>query len=304
MESTYAAGVLLAVASGACQNVGLLLQKRTVNRLETAGGGSGFFSRLLRQPLWLVGLVTHFGVGTVFFLLAQVKIGPALIPGLTASGLIVLVLGSLPIAGDRLGRGEIVGVLLMAAGIALLSMSRLSIDLREYDVLSGGFLLRAALFTAGGAALMLAACVVQRRGTLHRGIVLALLSGFLYVLSNFWVGPFVSVSLSILGRAATLSHYLMFVFGAVVLVLTNLFGIGTLQGSFRHCKATQAIPIQNVPVQLAPAIVYLGVFRLAPPTPYSVPALALGVALILSSSFLLAGRQARLEAGAQGARAS
>jgi len=297
LESSYTAGVLFAVASGACHNLGLLLQKRAVNRLAPEERESRFFSRLLRQPLWLLGLVTHFGAGTVFFLLAQVQIGPALIPGLMASGLIILVLGSLPITGDRLEGAEIVGIVLMAAGITLLGFSRLAIDLREYDVLSGGFLRRAALFTAAAAALMLSAHIVQRRGGARRGIALALLSGLLYVLSNFWVGPFVAVTLRILDGAGTAPHYLMFAFCSAVLVLTNLFGIGTLQSAFRYSKAAQAVPIQNVPVQLAPALVYLAVFGLAPPSPHSVPFMFVGVGLITASSFLLATRQVRVEEG-------
>jgi hypothetical protein len=295
MQHPYTTGVVFALASGVCQNVGMLLQKRAVDRLAAAERESRFFSRLLRQPLWITGLALSFGVGTVFFLLAQVEIGPALIPGLMAFGLVVLILGSLPITGDRLTGGEIAGVALMAGGTALLGFSRLAIDLREYDVLSPRFLLRAGVFTLVATALMLAAQVVQRRGGRRRGIALAVLSGLLYVLSNFWVGPFVGVTLKILGGAGRLPHVAMFVFTSAVLVLTNLFAIGTLQSSFRYCKAAQAVPIQNVPVQLAPALVYLVVFRLVPPAPHSVNLMAGGVCLILVSSFLLARRQARVE---------
>ncbi|MBN1836147.1 MAG: hypothetical protein JW820_09880 [Spirochaetales bacterium] len=301
MASSYAAGVLYAVASGICHNLGLLLQKRAVNNLSPEEREAGFFARLLRRPLWLLGLATNFGAGTVFFLLAQVRIGPALIPGLMASGLIILVLGSASIAGDRLAGAEIAGAVLMAAGIALLGASRLAIDLREYDVLARGFLRRAALFSGAalftGAALVmaLAAYAVQRRGGPRRGVALALLSGLLYVLSDFWVGPFVAVTHTILARAGTAPHYLMFALCSGVLVLTNLFGIGTLQSAFRYCTAAQAVPIQNVPVQLAQVLVYLVVFGLEPPSPHSIPFMVVGVALITVSSFLLAARQVEVE---------
>ena len=91
----YGSGVTLAILSGIAHNVGDLLQKKAV--------------KLIRKPLWLMGFVIHMGLGTTFFLLAQVRLGPALIPGLMAFGMIVLVIGSLWILKERLGFGEITG---------------------------------------------------------------------------------------------------------------------------------------------------------------------------------------------------
>ena len=120
---------------------------------------SSFFARLLRRPLWLAGLALELGAGTVFFLLAQVRLGPALIPGLMATGLILL-----------------------------------AVDLSSYDILDAGFLVRAAAFSAAVTALFFALRLrpVAGRGAKPaiRGVSAALGSGLLYVLSNFWVGPF------------------------------------------------------------------------------------------------------------------
>ena len=76
----YSLGVALAIISGTANNIGILLQKKVVNRI--AGNRQGFFTKLIRNPLWLVGFIIQIGLGTTFFLLAQVRLGPALIPGL------------------------------------------------------------------------------------------------------------------------------------------------------------------------------------------------------------------------------
>ena len=56
------------------------------------------------------------------------------------------------------------------------------------------------------------------------------------------------------------------------------------------------IPIQQVPIQITPVIAYFFVFTLMPPTIFPVIYMIVGVMLILLSSFLLAKRQAQLEA--------
>ena len=96
----YAWGFVLALLAGVASQAGHICQKLVVNEVaggaRSAAGGpaadrdrpasSGFFGRLLRRPLWLTGLVLELGLSTVFFLLAQVYLGPALIPGLMATG--------------------------------------------------------------------------------------------------------------------------------------------------------------------------------------------------------------------------
>jgi hypothetical protein len=218
----YAWGIVFALLAGVASQAGHICQKLVVN--AEADGRGGFFTRLLRRPLWLAGLVLEIGLSTVFFLLAQVRLGPALIPGLMATGLIVLAVGSARIVREALSLGELLGIILLIASAVLLGSSRLAIDLSSFDIFEHGFLGRAALFSAA-------------------------------------------------------------------LVLTNLFGIAELQRAFRVSRAAVAVPLQTLPTQVAPGLVYLLVFRLPPPSRAALWLFALGAGLILISSFLLGRRQ-------------
>lgn len=288
----YSVGVALAIASGVAHNIGIVLQKKVVNQF--AADRQGFFSRLVRHPLWLAGFVIHMGLGSALFLLAQVRLGPALIPGLMAAGLVFLVLGSIWILKEQLGAAEITGILLLIVAITLLGLSRLTIDVEDFDVLAPGFILRSALFSLVIGALILE--LLARRMTRYRGSALAISSGLLYVLSNFWVGPFMGAVLRIFKGIFTLPVIALFVTGSAILVVTNMYGIARLQLAFRIANASLAIPIQQIPIQTAPALVYLAVFRLSAPSTVSVLMFCLAVVLIIGSAFVLARRQGMMEA--------
>jgi hypothetical protein len=289
----YGVGVVFAVSSGVAHNIGVLLQKIVVNRMSADRGG--FFAGLVRNPLWLAGFVIHMGLGSALFLLAQVRLGPALIPGLMAAGLVVLVLGSIWILKEKLGIPEITGILLLIVAITLLGLSRLTIDVERFDVLARGFILRSALFSAVLIGLILVLEIVAKRMIRYHGSALAISSGLFYVLSNFWVGPFMGAVLRIFKGVFTAPVIALFVCGSVILVLTNMYGIAKLQLAFRVTNASLAIPIQQIPIQSAPAIVYLVVFRLSPPSPGSVLMFCTAIVLIIGSTFVLARRQGMLD---------
>jgi hypothetical protein len=302
----YAWGVVCALLSGIASQAGHICQKLAVNevtgRAKPARGGEarsapgrGFFALLLRRPLWVVGILLELGLSTVFFLLAQVYIGPALIPGLAATGLIVLAVGSAWIVREVLGFGELLGIAFLIASAVLLGYSRLSIDLADYEILDRGFLRRAGVFSAAVTALFFLFRLLRRktrRASLH-----AVSSGLLYVLSNFWVGPFTGAVLRLFRGQLALPVWAMFAFGSAVLVVTNLFGIAELQRAFRGSRAAVAAPLQTLPTQIAPALMYLLVFRLPPPSREALWLFVLAAALIVASSFLLGSR--REEAGSE-----
>jgi len=249
----YGVGVVLAVSSGVAHNIGVLLQKIVVNRMAPNKGR--FFARLVRNPLWLAGFVVHMGLGSALFLLAQVRLGPALIPGLMAAGLVVLVLGSIWVLKEKLGIPEITGILLLILAITLLGLSRLTIDVERFDVLARSFILRSALFSAVLIGLILMIEILAKRMTRYHGSALAISSGLFYVLSNFWIGPFMGAVLRIFKGEFTVPVVALFVSGAAILVLTNMYGIAKLQLAFRVANASLAIPIQQIPIQSAPALV-------------------------------------------------
>ena len=88
---SYLLGVFLAILSGSINNVGLVLQKKVVNEVAPE---AKFFRSLVKKPVWIIGLLMELIIGSIFFMIAQIYIGPALISGLMAFGLIFLAIGS------------------------------------------------------------------------------------------------------------------------------------------------------------------------------------------------------------------
>lgn len=293
----YGLGVLLAVTSGIVNNLGTVLQKKVINDLPPEARKQRFIRSLVRKPVWLVGLILQLGVGSIFFMVAQIFIGPALIPGLMASGLIVLAIGSIRIVGERLRAAEGVGIALMIFGITLLGLSGLVISTESYDVLDTALLMRVTLFTLTLSLLAVACGVAQRRSVTYRATLLAILSGCLLAVSNFWIFPLMATIFHVFTFIFILAELVMFILAAVILVLTNMLSILTIQNSFKFGQASLLVPIQQIPIQAAPAFVYLAVFMLAPPFGYvSLLLLGLGITSIIASSFLLAKRQVQIQA--------
>lgn len=292
---SYLLGVSLAVASGLLNNVGSLLQKKVVNDIPQEAREKRFFRTLVRNPLWFTGLVLQLVFGSIFFMAAQLYIGPALIPGLMATGLIVLAVGSVWLIGESLRAQETAGILALMAGIAMLALSGLVIDVPSYDFLDPGFITRIAVFTAGLAILMLVFSVLRHRWSRTAAVSLAVISGLCFAMSNYWIGVLMGTISNVFEGTSVIPELILFGGSSAILVLTNIFGISTLQTAYKTGQVNLLIPIQQVPVQTTPGLVYLLVFLLPPPDLLSVILFFSGVALIIVSSFLLARRQVAIE---------
>jgi ABC-type tungstate transport system substrate-binding protein len=73
--------------------------------------------------------------------------------------------------------------------------------------------------------------------------------------------------------------------------LGAVFSTASQQSAFKYGQASRLTTLQQVPTQLAPAFIYLLVFRLSPLQWYSLPLLFAGTALMFISFYLLAGRK-------------
>lgn len=286
----YLLGVLLAIGSGVSNNFGLLLQKKVVNELPD---GEKVGRNLLKKPVWILGLCFELVLGTSLFLMANTSewgIGAALVPGLMAAGLIVLAVGSIKILGESVKKQEIIGIFLMIAAVALLGFSALETHITEIHLVDTGFLFRTVIFTVILGCIALFCQIGQRGFKKFKGILLAILSGTIFAISNFWVAPLIGMFEFGLG-----SYIFLFVVTCLILVLTNILGIFKIQQAFQHGQASNLIPIQQVPIQLGPIFVYFSIFMLTPPQIYSFPFMLIAVGCIILSSFMLAQRQAQLE---------
>ena len=297
MANLYWFGVFLAITSGVVNNFGTVLQKKVVNDVPQEHRDDKFYSTLLKNRLWLFGLILQNGIGAIFFMWAQIYVGPALIPGLMAAGLIVLALGSLKIVGEELELPEVIGIFLMIGAITMLGFSSMAIDIADYEVLNLDFLVRVGLFTFGCFAFMIVFEIGQRRTTLdsYKGLYLAIVSGFCFALANFWVFPLMATIVRVFEMVAVLGEVAIFVFASVLLTVTNIYGIKYIQDSFKVGRASILIPIQQIPIQITPALVYLIVFLLVPPGIVELSFFLCAIVLIIISSFLLAKRQAQIE---------
>jgi drug/metabolite transporter (DMT)-like permease len=287
----YWLGVFLAIASGVSNNYGTVLQKKVVNKYKD---DSKFFRNLVKNPLWLFGLVLQLGIGAILFLIAQLFIGPTLIPGLMGAGLIVLAIGAVRIVGEHLKASEVLGIILMIVAIAFIGFSNMNIDLSQQDFLSIELFYRTLLFT--GLIYFLAFIVyILYKKDISKGISLSVYSGFQFALSNFWIGPLMGVLISVFGGKASLLEIILFILALIILTSTNIVGTSSIQKAFREGQASNLIPIQQVPIQIAPVFYYIAVFLLPIPNILSLVFLIIGIISVIISSFLLGRRQAQIE---------
>ncbi len=297
-------GGLCAVMSGVMDACGALLQKRVVDHTPAEKRTDRFMPHLLRNPYWLLGVFLSLGPGTFFILTAQSLIGPALVPGLTATGLIILAVGSVALNGERLNRAEVLGIVLMVCGVSFLGYSNLSIPSRDVGRMGGDLLVRLILFTAALALCWLSCLLLARRAHHQpRGLFLAISAGYPYALSNAWTLPLIVTIGSVFGGQAGWLQWIVFAISCAMLVSTNLAGIRTIQEAYKFAPASKVQPVLQIPMQTAPILLYFAVYQRSgsEAAAFLIP---LGVALIIASGFLLAKRTAVLQAGRRQEEAS
>ena len=285
----YWLGIVLAILSGMVINYGMVLQKKIVNKHKH---DEEFLKNLAKNHTWLLGLVLQFVLGTIFMLTAQLFIGPALIPGLMASGLIILVVSSIKILGETLTRQEILGIALMILATVLLGLSELSIPTEEIYLLDPGLIIRTTTFTTILVMVAIMCEFAQKKILKYRGLLLALFCGLFLSISNFWISPLMTVFEQ---GNFSFGYIVIFIIASIILVLTNIFALTELQKAFIVGQASNIIPIQTIPQQIAPIFVFFYVFLLEAPTVFSIWYVMSGVILIIISSFLLGKRQAQME---------
>lgn len=288
----YWLGVLLAILSGLSHYSGMLIEKMIINKLPP---DVKLMKKLVRTPLWLFALFIRFGLGSIFFMIAEVIIGPAIVPGLMACGLIILVVGSVKIIGEKLTLLEIIAILMMIIAIALLGFSELSINLAEYNLLGILFIIRTTIFTLIMVIIALFLQFMQNKYLKYGGIMLAVLSGFMFSLSNFWIGPLMGVIAHIFSGKFVIEQLILFIISSIILVVVNIVAVTRMAAALRYGDASKLVPIQNVPSQISPSIVYFLIFFLLPPTILSTIFFIIAISLIITSSFILGKRQAQMD---------
>jgi len=292
MSLHYIIGVTCGIVGGLLNQGGQLLQKKVVNDIRNTDPQYGFMRRLLRNPLWILGMVVGLGGGTAGYMCAQSLIGPALSPGLMASGLILLAIGSVKLNHEELNGAEIAGIILMVLGILCLGLSGLSINSTQVraTLADRQSQIRIAIFTA----CLFLSCLISRSLALwsknRKGLLTALGNGFLACLSDFWINPFLALIVIVLAGRSTFTQTFIFVIAALILTFTASVITWQNQIAFKYAQASNIIPFAQVPIQISPVLVYFFIFALTPPNSISVFYILTGTILSIVAGFLLGRR--------------
>jgi uncharacterized membrane protein len=293
MDLHYLSGVALGILGGLLTQFGQLLEKRAVNHYRVDSQENGFFRRLVKSPVWLSGVFFGLGGGTVAYMLAQSLIGPALTPGLMASGLVILAVGSVRMNKETLNTSEMVGIVLMILGILALGLSGLAINSTQVrkTLADQNALQRITLFTVGFFLMSLISRILAIRSKVRRGMLIALANGFLSCLSDFWINPLLALIAIVLLGNGSHSQIIIFIIASCILVMVASIVTWQNQLAFKYAQASNVVPVAQVPIQIAPIMVYFFIFALTPPNSISVVYILTGTVLTIIAGFLLGRRR-------------
>ncbi len=302
MSELFPLGVVLAIGAGSAINIGIVIQKKAVNEIPPDKRDEKFFRSLVRRRTWLLGLLVQIAIGTTLTIISQAIVGAALLPGLLAVGLIPMAIGASKIVGESLKGKEILAIGLIIVAATLLGLSQIGISTYLDDgsvnplFQSIPVWINEWLFTSLFFGIIIAAEIVQRKMEKIRSITLAIEAGSFLALANYWITPVVA-HISNLGANNLIMPWelIIGIAGGVVLALTNVFNIAVTQKAFKSGNASLVIPIQQVPINVAPILIYFWIFGLPALLDITIPFLLLAVGLIVLSSYLLAQRQSQLE---------
>jgi hypothetical protein len=132
---------------------------------------------------------------------------------------------------------------------------------------------------------------IARRKNQYGGIVLAIFSGLMVALSNFWIAPLMTTLTRFFTGTASWVEFIWFIVALVIIISVNILAIIKISRAFQLGQASNLIPIQQVPIQLSPIFIYFFVFLLLAPNILSIAYLVIGIMFILMSSILLGKRQ-------------
>ncbi len=291
----YVVGVIFGILGGMFNFLGQVLQKKAINDTSQENREKSLVKSLVRNKTWLMGIVSQVAFSAVFMVLGQAIVGPALMPGLVASGFIVLAIGSTKILKESLKLVEYLAIILLVTAIVLIGFSQLSITGNLAYFTDIQFNIRLAIFTIVFTGLWLGFFYGGRKITKSKSIFLAIGTGFPFVVNNLWLQPLIISVVPVFGGTAGAFEWIIFLIAAPIIVLVNLFGLGHYQYALNAGNASIVVPVQQMPQQIAPIITYFVIYQFIAPTEYSIYLLVVGIILICIAGFALGKRQATLE---------
>lgn len=295
----YLLGIAAALCAGTAFNVGILIQKSAVDRLPH---GRLLLRTLLKRPVWLSGFVLQFIFGTPLYIVAIGLIGPAVVPGIMAFGLVVLATGAVAVRKERIRPKEVVGISLVILAVVGFASSHLSIDVLSFSM-TDPVLLRRSAFFAGAVIVVATICAVAARrvarGRAFRhepaAVFHAVRAGLWYNVSNLCLG-FITAGIALVADGRIGVQDSVVLAGAVVLALAaNFFGVAATQNALANGRAAVAIPLQDGVSQIVPVGIFFIVYRPYIPDAASFVSLGAAAALLITGVVFLTDRLAASE---------
>ncbi|OLS13972.1 MAG: hypothetical protein RBG13Loki_2368 [Promethearchaeota archaeon CR_4] len=291
----YVLGVIYGILAGIFNFLGQVLQKKAINDTAQEKRDSALVRSLIHNKTWLMGIVSMVAFSAVFMILGQAIVGAALMPGLVASGFIVLAIGSTKILKESLKLGEYVAIILLAIGIVLIGFSQLSIEGSLTYFTDPQFNTRLAIFTVVYTGLWLGLFYVGRKGQKFKSIFLAIGTGFPFVVGTIWLQPLIISLGSLFSGTAGAFEWVIFLIAAIITLIVNLLGLGHYQYALNAGNASIVVPVQQIPQQIAPIFTYFVIYQFIAPTDYSIYFIVIAILLICIAGFVFGKRQAKLE---------
>jgi len=284
----YFLGVILAMSAGIANFMGQILQKKAINDVRV--GDELSMKNVVKKPLWILGLLCIVVFTTVLNGFAQNYIGPALIPGLFSSGLIVLAIGSVKILGERLKKEEWFAIFLIISGIVLVSLSRLSIETDLERFKDTAFVIRLSGASIILVILWLTFFYGGKMLKKHKAIVMAIGSGLPFALGNIWMFALVDSLGRLIGGGFNVFNGAVFAISSFVMASTQVLGLVHVSKTLAAGNASIVVPMQQLPQQIMPVITFFVIFALPSPSPGSYFYISGGILLIIIAGFLLGKR--------------
>jgi hypothetical protein len=110
-------------------------------------------------------------------------------------------------------------------------------------------------------------------------------------LSDFWINPLLAlIAIVLLGHGKPF-QIIIFTIACIILVMVATTVTWTNQLAFKYAQASNVVPVAQVPIQIAPILVYFFIFALTPPNSISVIYILTGTILTIVAGFLLGRRK-------------
>jgi drug/metabolite transporter (DMT)-like permease len=316
MAGNQILGVIFAILGGCIINAGMVLQKKVINDLpKEKREDKEFMKSLIKNKVWFLGMFMNIGGGAIFLVIASKEIGPALTPGLSASGMIILLLGSIYIMGEKITKKEIMAIFAMIIGIFFIGLS--SFVIPDYIALDGfnpgyiltnvnsevidtslNFITRITLYTV----FLLAFWLITKKIGMERKniIVFSISTGTPFALGNLWIQIMIEgMSQFVININSPESFQTWLILPMIIAIsivtIANIKGLAQVQTNLKLGDASKTVPLQLIIQQIVPIGIFLFVYKMIPLEIQVLSAVS-GVTIIILSGFFLSSRQDAINA--------